>query len=313
MAIKEAHRNRAPLHPRREVLIRIVEIVAGVGIAGLGGVAVVEVRQLFDKREKTDSAAKIVPAAATDGVAPTAGDAPRLATPQAVSTAEATATPTPLEQAVSDGRLVLNEKDPQDWEKYFAAVTKEEAAAMLAEANKDAPKGEVNKTILPFDPRLSPGLEIVPFTGVNKGFNISKFGLRNVGIGTIFYARASGLGWIQDSRNSKGSIGTFADGVIDADRGLTFTARFSGSASPEPINRPFADYRGRLPISFGAPMLKITGVGGHLDYDEPNSSYQVDFDVQRFSNGSDIKALLGKLLTKNGKIAFIAQDYPQGK
>lgn len=99
MALKEAHRNKAPQLPRREFLKWLGEVtVVTAGIVGVGGVAVVKISQLFKGNgENNDSAVTIVRDTAPTA-APAAGEDMQktdVATPVAIATPDATKVATP--------------------------------------------------------------------------------------------------------------------------------------------------------------------------------------------------------------------------
>lgn len=198
----------------------------------------------------------------------------------------------PLEQAIKAGRIELS--GPKDWEKYFVAITPQEAQQFLSDtANKD-------KMLLPFDPRNSPNLVIENFewntpTGNHRAF----LGLKNLGVGTIFYASVPGIGTptrgvLENMLSASGKVRTEND-----------TYSFSLSrASVESL----LPYDKQTPVELGDPIMEVVSVPELLPFYQGGGVYQAVGGMGR--NSSIItEVYLTQLLTASNRFAFI----PQGR
>lgn len=225
--------------------------------------------------------------------------------PQAVSTPEAEVIRTPLEAAIDAGRIELN--GPNEWERYFTAVTAEEAESLLAEANQGITDTEQLKLLLPFDPRLSPNLRIV----IGRAMGVSFLGFENIGVGTVIYAPFSGRAEFTNSLVGPTGEKSSAFSITNNDGNLYDYMEFSRESVKSNIGVTRSGES--VAVQIGQVMGEVVSEPKLLtlpDGNTYNSYWTVSKTTPRISL---VNLAVDKILTEDGKIAFIATDTVLGK
>lgn len=206
-----------------------------------------------------------------------------------VRTATSTPTESPVAKAIDSGKIEL--KEPQEWEKYFVAVTPAEATALKTDG----------KIILPFDPRLSKNLEMEVFQDFFDGIRVLGLGFNNIGLGTVIYAPADGEGWVSSGGFKFGKVSASVNAVI----GDNFSyALIVPDKNLEPIGRSYSNYSARAAVTLGEPTARYTNNAGVLL--GQGKSYQAVYTLTKMSDYSYDSVPIDRFATKDGKIAFIA-------
>lgn len=272
----------APRSPSRRKLI----IAAGAvgGLATAGGVAAIVLGGR--KPPEVVATSPIPPADLTPSRSPSATPS----TPTKAPTPKPTENP--VELAIKEGKLELKDGD---WEKYFVAITPEEAQELLKKTNEGITSNENFKFLLPFDPRKSPNL-VLKDTGFISSTNRSYklLGINNLINETAFYAIDNGSSTVGESRSNV-SISLVNDKNV------------YGFVMPRDGIRMFQPLNESVNVDLGKQVVAI-GNAGPTEYATRNGlgEFQavVTFgvNVPQGDSGS-----IRQLLKKDGKIAFIAQ------
>lgn len=222
--------------------------------------------------------------------------------PTPTFTPEPTATPEVnyVAEAMKRGKLEL--KGEGDWEKYFTAVTPEEAEILLNKTNAEVTNEADFKFLFPLDPRQAPNLILetidYPSNPIMKGM----LGMRKILPGTIFYMPLNG-----EARYMTGSI-------IGDVKAAQFAVRQGDSTFG--FAMPLVGVKSLIPESSNPQQTTQVKIGTPLAYfitddylgsftgsqqKEQLTFYFVSRVVDQFKND------LSQLLTKNNKIVFIVQ------
>lgn len=267
-----------PRSPGRRRLL--VGLAAAAGVAAIGGTAVVLGGRKSPEVIVTSPSPAITPATSQS-------------TAPATQTATKPATPSPdlVDAAIKNGELRLNGE--KDWEKYFIAITPEEARELL-KANANASSVEDMKELLAFDPRKSPNLILkdAPFK-LSTGESGKYLGVNNLAIGTTLYSSQDGNGLLgQDTQNLYFS--------------LTGNGFINGFVIPKENSKSLAGSKQTMAI--GNPVATI-GVNKPSEFAQTSSigDFQVLLTLGKGTAQKADSGSLKQLLIKNGKIAFLAQ------
>ncbi|MCL5432661.1 MAG: hypothetical protein M1524_00910 [Patescibacteria group bacterium] len=224
-------------------------------------------------------------------------------TPTATVVPTETPTPTPevspIEQAIKAGRLEL--KGEQDWEKYFEAITPEEAQKLLTEVNTEGKTDSEFKYILPFDPRGISNLVLENFTDARvDGRKTNHLTVNNLPLGTIFYASVDGEATVYNNVVSS-----------DGDLTIAWLVNVGGDQHTEVYTgmlirngtKFFLQPSQPTEVKLGTPLVSVGNNDRFLEgYQTLIGFGRNVFDI---TNGT-LENLLRK--EKSGKILFIPQN-----
>lgn len=270
----------APRSPGRRRLL--IGLAAAGGLAAVGGAGAV----ILGGRKPTE----VVAASPTPPADVTASRNPATATASPTKAPTPKPTENPVELAIKNGRLEL--KGEKDWEKYFIAISPEEAEELLQKSNSGTVTESNYRYLLDFDPRKSPNLILQNFEFKTPTATRKFLGAKNIVIGTTFYAQFSG------TANISGDIETIGASVEKTNREfVAVTLRREKNEFSIALDKA-------TPVKIGEPLTILNNTNTLQAYE---GGYQA---VMGFSQKSKpiTNGFLENLLLKNGKIAFIAQN-----
>lgn len=208
---------------------------------------------------------------------------------------DVTRTPAPelslAQKAMREGRLAVSEKD---WDKYFVAISADEAKGLLDKAGRE---GKFTY-LLPFDPRVE---NLAIETSNSQGPRLSRIGVTNLPTGSTIYSPFDGksrIGNIADIVNGKPVMREVLP-TVQSDNyqftlygGLDLELR-KGMTPSNPLKEEVIKLGDSLAVVKEGKIRK--------------EGFSVMYDITKGSENFSL-ASLTNLLTKDGKIAFIAQD-----
>lgn len=238
------------------------------------------------------------------------------ATPTRTPTREPIPTPAPdSKEPLLAERVINTEKKlelkgkPGDWKNYFIPVTAKESAWLVATSwqlrSAKAPDGTYTeqKFLLPFDPRRAPNLKL-EITGSEPNSYGNLLGIRNLPVGTFFYAPEDGEAYVQ--RNQE--MTTYGSVIRIAI--VTVQTEYFGSYRLYMLDQDalaLIPENTRTQVSIGTPLISL---GTTEIMSGPPYNYQVTFAYQDFNPNYQrytYPESLNKLLRKERKFVFIQQ------
>lgn len=231
---------------------------------------------------------------------------------------------TPLEKAIQAGRLELNPNVENDWENYFTRVTVEEAEKLLEEANRDVAEAEDLKILFPFDPEGSRNLIIEIFKNHSEAFpGWIMVGFNGLEPGTVFYAPYGGDVKLFIGGTLSSNSPTYVDVILRIAKDIEHDAGDYGSGHiaygfefrKEGVEPQIPLWQGtdldEFPqqVRVGDSLVKfVEDVGPISRALVPYQSEGVLFFFPSWRTLPLVINSLTQFLTKDGKIAFIAQE-----